>query len=119
MTTEDHEYQLLSDAESTKYKIELTLIKVRSQRLFSLTMLIASFMLLMTLLFSLVYSTFEVGRFEFYLPAMTLLVGFVLIQSFRYFKASCFLYSSAIVSRQRIVASIDEWERVCNAEKQL
>lgn len=111
--------ELLSNAESAKYRIEIALLKIKYQRLLSLAALAASSILLMVLLSLLIHSTFEGGRFELYLPTVTLLVGFVFIQSLRCFRISCFLYSSAILSRQRIAASIDEWQTVCSAENQL
>lgn len=115
----ENDDELLSSAESTKYKIEIALLKIRYQRLFSTAALVASFLLLLVLLPSLMYSIFEAGRFELYLPAMTLLVGFVFIQSLRFFKMSCFLYSAAMLSRQRMASSIYEWETTRSAEDEL
>jgi len=116
LSEEYNDGDMLTDANSVKYKVELVLIKVRFQVGFSLIALMVSFYIFLLLLKALMFSNSPVGTYELYFPGVMLLMGFIFIQSIRCFRMSIFLYSSAVLSRKRIDASIDDWNALRGAE---
>ena len=101
--------QILADAESIKHGVELVLVRIRNQMFFGFLALISMCSLFTALLRLIVSDSIRSSYFGEFLPGLMLLVGFIFIQSIRSVMESMSLYSSTMLTRRRVTASIEKW----------